>query len=582
MVKYTIIPDCRSHTYLVQLQFTPNNKIAELKLPAWIPGSYMIREFSKNIIKISASQNKSAIQIWQINKNTWYISDLTPNKPVTVSYEVYAYDTGIRTSFIDLNRGYFNNTSLCLYAVGYEDKEHQIIIDKLPAKWEIATGLKKRNDKFIAKNYAELIDCPFELGKFTRISFNVKDILHHIILSGVTPKHFSKKKLIDDVTKICSTQIDLFNGAGFSEYTFILNLAGDIYTGLEHKNSTLLMAPYYSLPLKHQTQRQRDYLKLLGLISHEYFHAWNVKLIKPQAFNPYNLDTENYTSLLWWFEGITSYYDDLMLYRAGIINKNEYLQIILDNINNVYKYDGVNQQSLANSSLTSWTKYYRPDENSPNAMVSYYTKGSLVGLCLDLLIRDKTENESSLDMVMQNLYSKWQNDGLGLLEDELPNLITSYTGCDLRKQIEDFTQTTKNLPLKRLLAKFGMNLIQINGNYLNNGKVLAKLEKLPVLDKQNFGAKLSKESLGYKVINVYVNGNAYKAGIAANDLIIALDDTQLFDIDRQLLLYSTGDKITVTLFRQARLLRIDLKLENKNVPIHHVRIMDNKLLSHWL
>ena len=542
----------------------------------------MIREFSKNIIKLSAKQNKKSLEVQQINKNTWRVSKLITNKSVIVSYEVYAYDTGIRTSFIDSTRGYFNNTSLCLYVVGYENKEHQIIVNKLPDKWKIATGLKHSGNKFIAKNYAELIDCQFELGDFTKISFKVKNIPHQIVLSGIIPKNFSKKYLIDDVAKICNAQIDLFGGADFNEYTFILNLTGDVYTGLEHMNSTLLMAPYYSLPVKQHKQRTKNYIKLLGLISHEYFHAWNVKRIKPQAFSPYNLDTENYTSLLWWFEGITSYYDDLMLYRAGIINKNEYLQIVLDNINNVYKYDGVKQQSLANSSLTSWTKYYRPDENSHNAIVSYYTKGALVGLCLDLLIRNKTDGKSSLDTVMRGLYNKWQSDGRGLLENELPQLIAKYTSCDLHKQIEEFTQSTTDLPLKKLLAKFGINLIRSNGSNLDNGKILDKNDKPPILNKLNFGAKLNKEQLGYKVINVYAGSIAYKAGIAANDLIIALDNIQLFDLDRQLELYKVGDKITITLFRQEQLLNINIKLEDKSIPIQHLKIMDNALLSDWL
>jgi predicted metalloprotease with PDZ domain len=582
MLKYIITPNTHSHIYLVKLQFTPNNATIKVKLPTWIPGSYMIREFSKNIINISAIQNKTPVKVQQTDKNTWKLSKLIINKHVIISYEVYAYDAGIRTAYIDSNRGYFNNTSLCLSVVDYENQEHQITLGKIPDKWEIATGLKKSGNKYIAKNYAELIDCPFELGKFTRISFNIKDILHHIILSGVIPANFSKKSLIDDVSKICSTQIRLFGGAGFKEYTFILNLSGDVYTGLEHENSTLLLAPYYSLPLKQHKQRTGHYIKLLGLISHEYFHAWNVKRIKPQAFNPYNLDTENYTSLLWWFEGITSYYDDLMLYRAGVINQNEYLQMVIDNINKVYKYNGVKQQTLVNSSLTSWTKYYRPDENSPNVIVSYYTKGALVGLCLDLLIRNKTQNELSLDTVMRGLYTKWQADKHGILEDELPNLIAKYTGCNLHKQIKEFTQSTIDLPLKRLLTKYGINLVQADGGYLGAGHVLTQKEKLPMFDELNFGAKLIKEAEGCRVINVYTGSLASKSGIATNDLILALDKIRVSDIDRQIALYRVGDKVTVTLFRQDQLLNIDLKLENTKCSICYFRVMDNVLLANWL
>ncbi|HLX54218.1 MAG TPA: PDZ domain-containing protein [Aquella sp.] len=582
MIKYTISLARNTHTYKISLQFEPQNNQSILKLPTWIPGSYMIREFSKNIVEISASQNGNNIQCEQINKNAWQISGYKLHNSIEVKYEVYALDFGIRTAYLDNKRGYFNATSLCLYVVGCEHLNHVIQFTDMPNTWNIATGLVSQDNQYLAANYDELIDSPFELGEFIRLSFTVKDVPHYIVLSGTIAPNFDSQRLIDDVIKICETQIEMFGGvAPFSDYTFLLYLGGEIYTGLEHRNSTALMAPYYSVPTHHMDKINDDYLKLLGLFSHEYFHLWNVKRIKPQVFNPYDLQNENYTGLLWWFEGITSYYDDLVLYRAGLIDKKRYLQIILDNINNVYKFSGTTRQTLTNSSLTSWVKYYRPDENSPNSLVSYYIKGALVGLCLDLDIRSKTNNKKSLNDVLLGLYNKWLDDGLGIDEDELPQLIKKYTGCELSEEILAYTTTTANLPLEQLFKTYGLELIKTSGNYTGSGKVLEEIDKLPENNKLNLGIKVVKENIGYKVINVYNNSPA-DSGIAANDLLIAIDNIKLTDLDKQLNLYTANSKPCFTLFRQEQLRTICVSPKSNLTNIYHIKIVDENQLANWL
>jgi predicted metalloprotease with PDZ domain len=581
MIKYIIHPKPSTHIYNVSLEFIPSAKQSTLKLPTWIPGSYMIREFGKNIITITAWQDNKAINCEQTNKNTWIVSDYKVNKLVEIRYEVYAFDFGIRTAYLDNKRGYFNNTSLCVYIEGSESLMHTIQINNLPRTWNIATALRTTGNQYLANNYDELIDCPFELGEFTRLFFKVKDTPHFVVLSGTISSNFDSKRFIADITKICETQINLFGGvAPFTSYTFMLYLGGEIYTGLEHRNSTALMAPYYSLPVFHVGQVNDDYLKLLGLISHEYFHLWNVKRIKPQAFNPYDLEQENYTGLLWWFEGITSYYDDLILYRAGLIDRDVYLKVILDNINNVYKFDGVNKQSLTNSSLTAWTKYYRQDENSPNSLVSYYVKGSLVGLCLDLLIRSQTKK--SLDDVLLGLYNKWQQGGEGLLEDELPSLIKQYTRCDLTAQITDFTSSYGELPLVQLLNYYGILLEKIPARYSDSGKILEKDDKLPQNSKVSLGIKTVKEPLGYRVTNVYTNSSEELLGLAVNDLLLAIDRVKLTDLDRQFGLYRIDDQVTFTLFRQEQLLDITVKLEGAMTAVYYLKIINEKKLGKWL
>lgn len=543
----------------------------------------MIREFSKNIVSINARQDDCAIECEQISKNIWHISGYKPRKMIKIEYEVYAFDFGIRTAYLDTKRGYFNATSLCLYIVGYEHLVHKINLTDIPCTWNIATSLRYEHNHYVAGSYAELIDSPFELGEFIRISFKVKEeITHYIILSGTIVPNFDSNRLVNDIIKICQTQIDLFGGsAPFVDYTFMLYLGGGIYTGLEHSNSTALMAPYYSLPGYHMQESNDDYLKLLSLISHEYFHLWNVKRIKPQVFKTYNLQDENYTNLLWWFEGITSYYDDLILYRAGLIDEKRYLQIVLDNINNVYKYTGVSKQSLNNSSLTSWVKYYRQDENSPNSIVSYYTKGALLGLCLDLMIR-KQQHKKSLNNVLLGLYDKWLNDGCGIIENEIPCLIRKYAACDLSKEILLYTTTTAKLPLKELLKEFGVKLQSCRGSYSSKGIILGKTDKLPENNGLDLGIKVVKQDLGYIVKNVYANSPAEQAGLAANDLLLAIDNIKLTDLEKQLSLYTEKNQINIILFRNEQLITLSVKLKTQITDIYYLKIVNEKKLAKWL
>lgn len=591
-VYYMISLNLAKHTYNVTLSFIAKQPKHTLKLPTWIPGSYMLREFSKNIIYLSAKQPlKPIIITQQLNKNTWQVSDLMVNIQVEVSYEVYAYDLGIRHAYLDNNRGYFNSSSLCLYVDDYSQVAHYIHLANLPVNWRIATGLPKIDKYYLANSYQHLIDCPFELGEFNLIEFKVKGVIHYIVLSGLVTPNIDYNRLISDVTKICNYQIDLFGGeAPFTNYTFMLYLAGEIFTGLEHSNTTALMAPLYAMPLKHQVGASADYIKLLGLISHEYFHSWNVKRIKPQAFAPYDLECENYTGLLWWFEGITSYYDDLVLYRCGLISKQQYLTIITDNINKVYQYDGVNWQSLVNSSITSWVKYYRPDENSPNSNVSYYIKGALVGLCLDLLIRHKTANTYSLDNVLYGLFAKYKQDGLAIAEDELANLISHYANVNITKDIYIYTNTTELLPLERLLAYVGLELSitsvpspLITGKYLNGEKVcdLANNDKV-ALNEVSLSCKVVRLAIGYKVIHVYNNSLASEIGLAHNDVLIALNYVELTDIEKQFATLMPNDSFCLSLLRNGRLIETKAIAKPKQFNAYNLYLKDPNKLELWL
>lgn len=577
--KVSLAPE--KHIYNVTLGFLAHSDSAQLSLPVWIPGSYMVREFSKNIVTIHATQEHHEVTLEQTNKNTWLISGLKANHPVSVSYQVYAYEYGIRTAFLDTSRGYFNPTSLCLAVDKQEQIEHIVEIVNLPRGWQSTSGLRNKVENiFVAKNYDELLDSPFELGTFERYKFTVAGVPHYLVLSG-TILPFDKERILGDMYKVCEYQIDLFGGvAPYEDYTFILNLTGEVYTGLEHRNSTLLMAPYYALPNQNKTNEE-DYIKLMGLISHEFFHTWNVKRIKPQVFTPYDVTQENYTKLLWWFEGVTSYYDDLVMYRSGVIERDKYLGFIVDNINNVYKFNGVNKQSIANSSLTSWVKYYRQDENSPNSIVSYYVKGALVALCLDLLIRQ--QSEFSLDDVLRYMYNEWQRNPIGIGENEVPAIIKAATGVDLTDFIKLATESTELLPLIDLFADYGLALQQVPAkNHQDSGKFFTQLQVAKPVTSLDLGAKLEKQALGYLVKNVYNNTPAEQAGLAVNDLVVAINGLKLTNLERQLAFITEHQAISLAFFRQDRLLDATIKPCKSAVLINNLVLNDESLLASWL
>ena len=584
MMKYTVSFNCNSNIYNIKLSFFVNNKQHKLVMPTWIPGSYMIREFSKNLITINAFQLGKLINIAQINKNTWELYNLTIGELVDIEYEIYAHDLGIRSAYIDQYWGYFNNTSLCLYVENYINEPCELHIVDIPESWQIGCAYITQQNKIFVNNYYHLIDTPVLLGKLLKLSFKVQTVDHYVYINGNILENFDKERFIADLQKIITYQISIFgNVVPYTEYVFLLNLHGNIYTGLEHLNSTLLMAPYYSLPLYNESKSQH-YQKLLALISHEFFHIWNVKSIKPSNFVEYNLNQENYTSLLWWFEGVTSYYDDLTLLRAGLITQEEYLVILLENINAVYKFNGVNKQSLSNSSLLAWIKYYMKDENSLNSTVNYYLKGALVALCIDLLIIQKTAGQKSLNDVMFGLYKKWNNDGLGVTEEQIINLIQQYAGCDIKNEIYDFVHTTKPLPLQLLLSNFGIELHTVNVNkYDANGTIFDDVSQLEnnkaLLD---LGCNLEKMTIGYKVKEVYDDTIAQINGITANDILLAINNIELFNINIQLNLYQENDMVDFLLIRNQRVISIKITLLPPKFKCIHLKVKNKANLLNWL
>ncbi|HJV07031.1 MAG TPA: PDZ domain-containing protein [Chromobacteriaceae bacterium] len=568
-VRYSICPVAPvAHLFEVSLKVKhPAKEGQRFSLPAWIPGSYMIREFARHIVSMRARSGGKPVQLCQLDKHTWQAAPVKGT--LTLTYQVYAYDLSVRGAYLDQQRGFFNASSVFLAVEGYEGEGCEVEIcppaDPALSGWQVATSLPGLEvdktsgfGRYLAANYDELLDHPVELGTFERVRFKACGVPHEFVIAGRFRADL--KRLTKDVKKICEYQINLFGQpAPFARYVFLLFVGKDIYGGLEHRASTALMASRDDLPAPGVTEISDGYLQLLGLISHEYFHSWNVKRIKPAAFAPYDLAREGYTRLLWAFEGITSYYDDLTLVRCGLIDCKRYLGLLAQTISGVQRGAGRLKQTLEESSFNAWTKYYRQDENSPNSIVSYYTKGALAALALDLTIRRDSAGQLSLDDVMRALWRKWLADGQGLAENEWEAVAQQVTGLDLGEFFDRALRRTDDLPLAELLATQGVSLLwDVAQSVADRGSVLdGAPAKAP---RVSLGVKTAADPLGLKLVHVLEGGAAQQAGLSGGDILLALDGLRLFDLDKALARYQPGDTVTLHAFRRDELLMRDIAL----------------------
>ncbi|QYF94628.1 PDZ domain-containing protein [Massilia sp. PAMC28688] len=581
-IQFAINPrDLAGHLFEVTLVVsTPAADGQVLALPAWIPGSYMIREFSRNIVQIRASADGTAVALTKLDKHSWRAAPVAG--ALTVVYDVYAWDLSVRAAHLDQTHGFYNATSLCLRVLGQEDVPHVVNImqpaDPAARSWRVATSLPELGAKrygfgtYIAANYDDLIDHPVEMGDFALATFKAHGVPHDIVISGRVP-NLDMARLQADLKAICETQIAFFEPrtrrAPMDRYVFLTLAVGDGYGGLEHRASTALICARADLPTvaaQKGTERSEGYIKFLGLCSHEYFHTWNVKRIKPAAFAPYDLQNETYTSLLWLFEGFTSYYDDLMLVRSGIITEAAYLKLLGKTICGVLRGSGRNKQSVADSSFDAWGKYYRQDENAPNAIVSYYGKGSLIALVFDLTIRAKTGGQKSLDDVMLALWNRFGRDfypagGRGVTDAEVEALFDEIGGMRFKPLFERYVRGTVELPLAKLYAPFGVKLVDERRN--------AK----PSLD-----VGVGRDGGDCKLTQVHEGGAAHQAGLSAGDIVIAVDGLRVpaAGLDGMLARYRVGDTVQVHAFRRDELHTFQVTLMGDRVPQVTLTVADER------
>lgn len=574
-ILYKIAPsDPAGHRLTVQLTIpSPDPKGQTVFLPAWIPGSYLIRDFSRQVESIQASTTTHAVDIKKTGNHTWQCAPCAG--PLTLNYTIYAWDLSVRSAHVDETHAFFNGTSVFLGVDGQTDSPCLIQLDPPPHAhdWQVYTSLaiphKHPNAAtrhgfgvYSAPNYDALIDHPVEMGTPQVIRFMACGAQHEMVFTGIAP-NIDLTRIAADTKKICAAQIEFFEPhtklAPFLDssdrYVFMTMVTGDGYGGLEHRASTALMTARDALPVKGQTPDQiasnQAYQSFLGLVSHEYFHTWNVKRIKPAAFAPYDTLKENHSQLLWVFEGFTSYYDDLMLLRAGVITHADYLRILGKTISAVQRAPGRHKQSVAASSFDTWTRFYKQDENSPNALVSYYTKGSLVALALDLSLRQASDDAHSLDDVMRLLWQRYGRDFYsgqphGLPEDALPQLIQDACGLDMTDFIQRYAYGTDDLPLQELLANQGITL---------NWSAESTLASLDARWRVDQGET--------QLTTVYEGGAAHKAGLSAHDVLVAINGLRVNGnntVEKLLRAYRAGDTITMHVFRRDELRVFPLKL----------------------
>lgn len=580
MINYQITPNVLSRQWEITLSFKQNNTLpSEISLPNWVPGSYLIRDFSRHITQISASCDGKPASCLQTSKNKW----LLEGKAGTwqIRYTVYAFDLSVRGAFLNSERGFFDGACVFLKVGEHENEPHQISFDRLPEHWQIATNCPETAPQhFQTASYTQLIDYPFELGKIEFLDFEAGGIAHRIALSGIYPS-FDRRRLVADIQKICETELAMFpSPAPFSRYLFLLHVGDSIYGGLEHADSTALLADRHSLPSENMGKADEAYTQLLGLFSHEYFHAWNVKSIKPAVFAPYNLDEENYTEQLWAFEGVTSYYDDLLLARSQTISPRAYVHLLAQGITRVQQQTGRLKQTLAESSFTAWNKFYKQDENSPNAIVSYYQKGALAALCLDLLIREKSGKKLSLNNVMQELYRDWCNTKRGIAEGAWQMRCQDITGLDLNSFFQTALYSTEDLPLAQCLKTVGLNL---SWHALPRSHGGGTVDALPQTQPDSdFGAQFKQQDSGATLTHVFNGGSAENGGLNPQDKIIAVDGYACTDLVAQWARKRIGERAGIYFFRDGILRQTMLTVQAAEANTALLQIEDENLLNEWL
>jgi predicted metalloprotease with PDZ domain len=573
-IHYRISP-LNPNAHLFEVRCTVDVPAAEgqrFRLPAWIPGSYLIREFARQFVHVRAEFAGEPLPIVKEAKDTWRAAPATA--PVTVVAEVYAYDVSVRTAYLDASRAYFNGPCVFLRPDGYEQVPCSVEIAP-PAgvefeNWRVATTLPSDGapvhgfGRYRAADYDELIDHPVEMGDFALAAFGAGGVRHEIAVSGHPQADL--ERLARDFARLCQWHIDLFGGtpqsrAPFDRYLFQITATAEGHGGLEHRSSTSLLCRRDELPMRGRDAINDRYLNLLGLASHEYFHGWNVKRIKPDAFTPYDLARENYTRQLWAFEGITSYYDDLALVRCGLIDEARYLELLGRTITNVLRTPGRHRQSIAESSFDAWIKFYRPDENSPNAVISYYAKGALVSLALDLTLR--STRATSLDAVMRELWKRYGQTGVGVGEHDIAALVTELAGRDMDPFFWRYVYGTEDPPLDALLGAFGVDwhLRATSGVDDAGGKPASMPPPQCWL-----GARISSD---LRLQYVFADGPAERAGLAPNDVLVAIDGIRASTSSVNALLAdrAPGERVSVHAFRRDDLTRLEVELQRAPLDV---------------
>lgn len=609
------VADLSTHTLAMTLTFTPQNPLHELSLPSWIPGSYMIRNFARHILHIRAYDHTGELPLQQRDKQRWELR--CRDSAVTVEYHIYANDLSVRAAYVDDEVAILNPACLCLAVSGLTECSQQFYFAKprqrVTENWRVGTALprltaehatentekrsvervEKQTDTgiienltptdiasltqfgtFEAKNYAHLIDSPIVAGIFSLQHFTLDDVPHYVLVTGNTV--FDEQRLVNDVATLCQAQRDVFGSLpdDLNQYWFLLWVTEQGYGGLEHEFSTLLLCNRSDLPIAHLPKQADAYQNLLGLFSHEYFHTWWVKRLKPACFIPYQLEKEQYSRQLWMYEGFTSYFDDLALVKSGLIDEKQYLTSLEKLISRVTRNPSERMQSLSDSSFTAWTKFYLQDENAVNSVVSYYAKGALVALLLEAELQQQGRSLAELCRV---LYQQYRYSGT--TESSIFTVLQGWQLSHLADQLKQWVDCAQPLPLANSLAYLGLDLQWRSPNSMDD--LSGRFDGIP---SAHLGCSVITKPNGVFVHQVYQHSAAQQASLMSGDQLLAVAGVKITEQSLPELLrrLPLNTEQSLVIFRKDRLLTLSLPLREAAKTVAMLTISEPEKLNNWL
>jgi predicted metalloprotease with PDZ domain len=552
-VEYRIeLRDRHAHLYGVEARFPAGGGDLDLQLPVWTPGSYLVREFGRHLQELECcTPDGKPLPVRKVDKATWRV-DAREAAAVVARYRVYANDLTVRSAHLDDTHGFFNGACVFLVHPPLALAEARVTVEP-PEGWRVTVGLPEvRDNVFAARDYDELVDSPFEVGTHELCEFEAQGKCHRLAIWGEAP--IARDVLLSDMHKIVDTAAAIFgDGVPYDDYTFLLMLAPNQYGGLEHmKSCALLASPFTFAPRK-------KYEEFLELVSHEFFHLWNVKRIHPEALGPFDYQREAYTRCLWVMEGFTSYYDRHILVRAGIQKPDKYLEKLAEEIGKIAGIPGRKRQSLEESSFDAWIKLYRPDENAVNSTISYYLKGGAVALLLDLEIRSRTAGKKTLDDLMRLLWTRYGKAGVGFPDDAVQALAEEASGLDLEAFFARHVRGREELDVERLLGTVGLTIEPDRDEDEQPGPWL--------------GANTREEHGAVLVSNVLDESPAQAHGLYAGDELVALDGFRVDNasLKDRLGAKKPGDVVRFDVFRRDRLRAVEVTLAPRPVEKWRIR-----------
>jgi predicted metalloprotease with PDZ domain len=571
-------PEPATHLYEVSMEIAPFARAVasfDLVMPVWAPGSYSVRDFARNVRDLSATEAGRAIAASKVEKSRWRVTPGEPSKgPFLVKYRVYANELTVRTSHVDASHAYGNGTSVFLYVDGRKD-EPQRLRFAMPKGWKVSISLPEREGAYLAKDYDELVDSPFECGTHRTFDFAVRGVPHTIAIWGGGNE--DPERLVHDFSRIVEAGAELMGGLPYDRYLFLLHVAQGAGGGLEHRATQSDGIPPWRF------KPEKSYRDVLALVAHEYFHLWNVKRIHPAALGPFDYTKEVYTKDLWAMEGVTSYYEWLLLVRAGLVKPKHFFEDTMKALKAHRENPGSAVESAELSSFDTWIRLYHPDENSPNVSESYYRRGALIGLALDLTIRGETGGARSLDDVLRTLWHEWGQKGVGYPEGTYEKTVARVLGSEdsARSFFSRYVSGVETPDFAALFSRAGLDLLEKPDKDDDEKEADEDAKKkngdeapAPVKSKADFGWKTRKEPDGrLTVTEVYADRAAYGAGVGASDELVAVDgvradEDQLKRMERD---FPPGAKVDVTVFRRARLLTIPVTLGARRAFTYEVK-----------